>query len=91
MQIQNLWHKNQETNNYITQIARYLRSKDNQKMKFGQLIEYNMKTNFLKNHAKNVVEKLVPDPSLKNQNWPFLQINSLKFHAQVEDYKIYWT
>ena len=31
------------------------RSKDNEIMKFGQLI-------------KNVVEKLVPDPFLKNQN-----------------------
>ena len=31
-------------------------------MKFGQLIEWNF---FLKNHAQNVVEKLVPDPFLK--------------------------
>ena len=35
-------------------------------MKFGQLIEYNMKTFFLKNHTQNVVEKLVPDPFLEN-------------------------
>ena len=27
-------------------------------MKFGQLIEFNMKNIFLKNHAKNVVGKL---------------------------------
>ena len=39
------------------------RSKGNQTMKFGQLLEYNMI--FLKNHAQNLVEKLVPDPSLK--------------------------
>ena len=44
------------------------RSKGNQTMKFGQLIEYNMRNIFLKNHAQNVMEKLVPDPSLKNQN-----------------------
>ena len=31
-------------------------------MKFGQLIEWNF---FLKNHAQNVVQKLVPDPFLK--------------------------
>ena len=31
-------------------------------MKFGQLIEYNMKIFFLKNH---VVEKLVPEPFIK--------------------------
>ena len=29
-----------------------------QTMKFGQLIEFNMKNIFLKNHAKNVVGKL---------------------------------
>ena len=33
-------------------------------MKFGQLIEYNIF--FLKNHAQNLVEKLVPDPFLES-------------------------
>ena len=42
-------------------------SKDNQTMKLGQLIEYQMRSCFfLKNHAQNVVEKLFPDTSLKN-------------------------
>ena len=41
------------------------RNKGNQTMKFGQLIEYSI---FLKNHTQNVVEKLFPDPSPKNQN-----------------------
>ena len=36
-------------------------------MKFGQLIECNMRNIFLKNHAQYVVENLVPDPSLKMQ------------------------
>ena len=44
------------------------RSKGNQTMKFGQLIEYDMRTIFLENHSQNVVEKLFPDPFLKNQN-----------------------
>ena len=35
-------------------------------MKFGQLIESNMRNIFLENHAQNVVEKLVLDPFLKN-------------------------
>ena len=35
-------------------------------MECGQLIEYNMKTFFLKSHAQNVVEKLVPDLFLEN-------------------------
>ena len=43
--------------------------KGNQTMKFGHLIEYNMRKNFLKNYTQNVVEKLFPDPFLKNQNW----------------------
>ena len=34
-------------------------------MKFGQLIEYNMRNIFLENHTQNVVEKLVPYPFLE--------------------------
>ena len=37
-------------------------------MKFGLLIEYNMRNIFLKNHTQNVEEQLVPDPFIKNQN-----------------------
>ena len=37
-------------------------------MKFGQLVKYNMKNIFLENHLRNVVEKPLPDPFLKNQN-----------------------
>ena len=44
------------------------RSKGNQTMKFDQLIEYYMRNIFLKNHMQNVVEKLFPDTSIKNQN-----------------------
>ena len=44
------------------------RRKRNQKMKFGQLIEYNMRNILMKNHTENVAEKLFPDPFLKNQN-----------------------
>ena len=36
---------------------------------------------FLKNHTKNVVEKLVTDPFLKNWNWAYIWINSLTFYA----------
>ena len=42
--------------------------KDNQIIKSEKLIEYNIKTFFLKNHTKTVVEKLVPELFLKNQN-----------------------
>ena len=46
------------------------RSKGNQAMKFGQLIDYNMRNIFLdKSYTKSyMVEKLFPDPFLKNQN-----------------------
>ena len=35
-------------------------------MKFSQLIEYNIRKFFLKNHTQNVVKNLFPDPFLKN-------------------------
>ena len=44
------------------------RGEDNQTLKFGQLIEYNIRNIFLKNYTQNVVEKPVPDPLIKNQN-----------------------
>ena len=37
-------------------------------MKIGQLIEYNMRNILLKNHTQNELEKVFPDPYLKNQN-----------------------
>ena len=50
-----------------------LRSIKNQAMKFDPL--------FLKHHAQNVVEKLFFYLFLKNQNWTYHQINSLKFYT----------
>ena len=44
------------------------RSKGNQTMKFGHLIEYIMRSIFLKRPAQNVVEKIFPDLFLKNKN-----------------------
>ena len=44
------------------------RGKNNQTVRFGQLIEYNMRKIFLKNHTQNVMEKLIPN---------------LKFHCLV--------
>ena len=40
------------------------RSKVNQIMKFSQLIEYNKRNIFFKNHAENEAGMLVPDPFL---------------------------
>ena len=65
-------------------LANISRSKGIQTMKFVLLTECNMRkweTFFLKNHTQNVVEKLFPDPFLKNQNWAYLWINSLKFYT----------
>ena len=42
-----------------------LTSKENQAMKLYQLIDYNMRTLFLKNLTQNMVEKLFPSPFLK--------------------------
>ena len=41
------------------------RGKDNHTMKFGQLIEYNMRNIFLENHTQNVVETLSSHPIYK--------------------------
>ena len=54
------------TNNCNTHITQYLENKGKQIMKFGQLIECKMRNIFCKNHTQNMVEKLVPDPFLKN-------------------------
>ena len=58
----------------IHTLSNISRSKGNQTMKFNQLIEHNMR-----NHTQNVLEKLFPDPYLKNQNLACLWINSVKF------------
>ena len=41
------------------------RNKGNKPMKFGQLIEYNMRNIFIENSHKNLVEKVLSDPFLK--------------------------
>ena len=49
-------------------------------MKFGQLIEYNMRNIFLEKSYTKLGGKLFPDPVLKNQKWAYLYINTLKFY-----------
>ena len=44
------------------------RSKENQAIKFFQLLEYKMSNIFLEKSYKHVLGKLVPDPILKNPN-----------------------
>ena len=44
------------------------KSKDNQVIKFGQLIEYNIRNIFLTNYTQNVEVKLFPDSIVKSQN-----------------------
>ena len=70
------------TINCYTLIAQYIsRSKGNQAMKFGQLLENNMKNIFSDKifHTQNVVEKQFPDSFLNNQYCAHLWIKSLKF------------
>ena len=50
--------------NYNSQLPNISRSKDNQTMKFGQLIEPNKRIFFSKNHSETDAERLVPDLSL---------------------------
>ena len=44
------------------------KSKDNQVIKFGQSIEYNIRNIFLTNYTQNVEVKLFPDSIVKSQN-----------------------
>ena len=61
-------------------------------MEFDLLIDYSIYdlyssiAIFLKNLTQNVVEKLVPDPFLKNWNRTYLWINSLKFYTVFLSY-----
>ena len=54
--------------NAIHILLNILKSKDNQKMKFGQLIEYSVRNIFYKKAYSKWVEKLFPDPFLENQS-----------------------
>ena len=57
-------------------------SKFSQVMKFGQLIGYNMRIIFLeKSYTNGGGESIPQDPFLKNQNWVYLWINSLKIYT----------
>ena len=57
------------------------RSKDNQKTKFEQLIEHNMRNNLPEKSYKICWRNYSLFPFLKNQNWANLWINSLKFYS----------
>ena len=63
------------------------RSKGSQTMKYGQLIEYNKRNIFLKNHTQNVVEKLFHDPFINHQHWTDLWINTLKYKPFLSSHK----
>ena len=66
------------------------RNKGNHTMKFSQLIAHHMRNVFDKNHTKNVVEKIFPNPFLKKRNWAHLWINSLKFYTVCCYYMLSW-
>ena len=57
------------------------KSKGNQTMKFGQLINITWGTFFFKKHTQIVLEILFPGPFLQNQNLAYLWTNSLKLHT----------
>ena len=56
------------------------RSKGNQTMKFGQLIEYNMRHIFLKKSYTIYGGENGPKPFSKKWYWAYLWISSLKFY-----------
>ena len=48
-------------------------------MKFNQLIQYNMRNIFIEKSFTKCAEEIIPRLYLKNQNWAYLWINSVKF------------
>ena len=53
------------------------RSKDNLAMKFGQLIQYNLKNFFIERSYTKCAEKLFSGPYLKYQNLAYHWFNSV--------------
>ena len=55
-------------------LSKILRNKGNQAMKFGQLLEYNMRNIFLEKYFSNTKcsGEASPIIFLKNQNWAYL-------------------
>ena len=62
-------------------MANIWRSKGNQTVKVGHIIEYNMKTILNKKSFLKCDRETIPDLFLKYQNWAYLWINSLKFYT----------
>ena len=58
-----------------------LRSRDNHKTQFDQLIEYNMKDVFLQNSYAKRGRQTSPKIFPRNKNRAYLWISSLKFYA----------
>ena len=73
---------NWETNNSNTHFAQYLKTYRNQSMKYGQLVEYNMRNFFLEKSYTKYGGGTSPRPFSKiSQLSAYLCINSLKFYT----------
>ena len=57
------------------------RIKGNQTMKFGQLVECNMRNIFLEKSYTKCSGETVPGPFSKKSKWAYLWINCLKFYT----------
>ena len=56
------------------------KTKGNQTMRFGQLIEYNIRNIFLEKSHPNCGGGTIARPFSKKENWAYLCITILKFH-----------
>ena len=52
-------------------------------MKFGQLIEYEVRNIFLEKSCTKYVGETSPGPFLKSQNWTYIWMNSLKSYTAL--------
>ena len=68
-----------ETNNCNTKIAQFLKKQRQPDNEIQSVNRIKHEKNF--SWKFNVVDKLFPDPFLKNQNWAYIRIISLKFYT----------
>ena len=79
-----MWHHNLGNkqscsigNKVLPSISRSKRQSDNEVWSVNRLWQ----TFFLKYHTQNVLEKLFPEAFIKNKNWAYFWISSLKFYT----------
>ena len=76
-----LFDHNLENKQFQYTLCDILKCKTNQKMKFGQLIEFNMRSIFIQKSCTKYTGNTIARPFLKSRTWVYLWIKSLNFYT----------